>query len=212
MCAARNFPPANDTVQQISISYVNATLTLTPQGVIIAAGEQVSFVNSAGSQGAISITFNPNPPSPPTSPTMFNNISNLQPGSSQTQTAPNTNGSVNYTVTAGGNSFGPYAIQVGIGPLYIQISNNDCEPGIAAIPPRGMLLMYSTDSGSKASYNVLWPGSGAGPFTPPIQTAAGGMQNNVASAGSATVGQYSYTVSKPPLESPGGGKVIIRGT
>lgn len=211
MSAARNIPPMEDTVQIISITYANSTLTVSPQGIIIAPGEQVSFANSGSSQAPIGVTFSANPPGPPAGSTLFTNITNLQPGSTQPQTAPNSNGSVNYMVTAGATSYGPFAIQVGNGPLYIQVTNSNCLPDPAVIPPRGKLAMFSADSGND-SYNVNWTGTNGDPFTPPIQTAVSGMQNNVVSVGTPTLGQYTYKVTRAPIEGNGGGKVIVKGT
>jgi hypothetical protein len=204
MSAARNLPPLEDPVQDITITYANSTLTLSPQGVIIAKGEQVNFMNSQSSQAAINITFNPNPPGPPAGPTMFTNITNLQPGATNSQTAPSTDGSVNYTVTAGGKTYGPYAIQAGVGPLYVQVTNEkgqgNCLPDPAVIPLGGNLRMAETDH---HSYTVGWEG-GSNPFNPPLSTV--GSHQATASAG-----EYEYTVSEGPAEGGGGGKIIVTG-
>jgi hypothetical protein len=200
MSAARNLPPLEDPVKDISITYANSVLTVSPQGVIVAKGEQVNFANTASSQAAINITFNPNPPGPPPGPTPFTNITDLQPGESNSQTAPNSDGSVNYTVTAGGTTFGPYAIQVGNGPLYVQIDNGVNSPKKAVIPVGGTLRIVDT---ANNPWYVKWDG-GANPFTPPLTT----VGNHQATLGA---GEYDYKFSEggPLLGGGGGGGIIV---
>jgi plastocyanin len=210
MSAARHLP-MNEVVQTITI---DSTLTPTPQAVKVAPGTEIEFVNNSGD--TINITFNANPPGspPPNAQVLFNNTANIGPGESDTLTPLLSNGSTNYMVNVvGGSSYGPFAIQVGNGPLYVQVtydSTNNvamCDPGTVVIPVGGALQMINTDSNS---YNIGWGGI-TNPFNPALTT-VGGNQGNSIHQGTASAGTYTYTagkVSAGEVPGVGGGKVII---
>jgi hypothetical protein len=146
--AARVIPFEDSaTGQNISITATDAT----PEGCILTASQNsVTFTNNAGA--SISIAFNPTG--------IFTDINNLPVGqTSPAQTAP-ANGSVNYYVTVAGviEPNGPYAIQSGIGPMYVVVSgsvgNETCTPDPVAIPVGGTLQMNPALSTNK--YSVDW--------------------------------------------------------
>ena len=132
---------------------------------------------------------------------MFTDITDFAKGATDEQT-PEANGSVNYFIyEMDGTQHGPFAIQVGGGPLYIQVTAGRCLPDPAVIPVGGSLRMVSSDFDS---YNVGW-GRAANPFNPSLSTV--GMHNATAPAG-----EYNYSVSGcGPIEGNGGGKVIVTG-
>ena len=201
MAAARHIPRAQVT-QNINI---DSTFTPSPQAVKIAPGTEVNFNNNSGT--TINITFAPNPPGP----ALFSNTPNLGPGTIDGQMPQAANGSVNYYVNVvGGASYGPFAIQVGNGPLYIQATytNNAgyCTPDPAVIPVAGALQMVNTDN---HSYNVGWGGV-ANPFSPALTT-VGGQSGNIVHQSIAPAGTYTYSVTKVgPMLGSGGGKIIIK--
>src|ERR1700691_6119427 len=137
MAAARVFPMGEE-VQTISI---NSSFVASPQAIIYGIGTTVEFTNNSGV--AININFVPNPPGY----TLFTNVANLANGASNSQGPINTQGAANYYVNAGGTNYGPYAIQVGNGSLWIQVTDVNSVgqgvPGAAVIPAGGGLQMNS---------------------------------------------------------------------
>lgn len=216
MSAARAIPPVEELAQTITITYANNALTVSPSGAIVTLGEQVTFTNGS-TQTSITITFNPNPLGPPLGPgpTLFSNMT-LGPGAFQTQTAPNSDGSVNYNVTVNGAPYGPYVIQVGPnGSMVVQLSTSASgtvySPDHVAIP-----LRSATGSGGlsiqPSGFTIAWDTTD--PLSPGLQSSGGGSQvgPNILS------GNYGYSASpaSPPpadtrvLGGGTGGKVIIR--
>lgn len=196
MSAARVIP-MDQTEWPIAI---DSTFTATPQGITVQPGDQINFENN--SEVAVNIQFLPNPPGEAVYPSM--NVA-VGPKSSNGFTAPSYNASANYNIYVGATkqAGGPYAIQVGVGPLYIQVTYTDgegeCSPDPAVIPHGGNLRMVETDH---HSYSVGWKG-GKNPFNPPLATV--GSHQSTASAG-----QYEYTVSGGgPILGGGGGTIII---
>ncbi len=193
MSAARVIPMG----QSVSIT-IDDNFNATPQGVIVQPGDQVNFQNN--SDVCINIQFEPNPPGEAVYPNM-----NLAVGaqSSNGFTAPSYDASANYNIYVGTaeQPGGPYALQVGVGPLYIQVTyvngEGQCSPDPAVIPPGGKLRMVETDH---HSYSVGWKG-GKNPFNPPLAA--------VGSHKAASAGEYEYTVSEGPAEGGGGGTIII---
>jgi hypothetical protein len=182
MSAARNLPFV--APQPINI---DSTFTPTPQGVMIAVGQQVNFTVSAGVQVS-SIQFAPNPANT-TAP--FVNITTFP-----NQQTPHAPASVNYFIyDSNGFQHGPYSIQVGNGvPLVVSITDDGVityTPPVAAVPQRGSLLMMGDDD-----YAVNW-GTNGDPVTPALNIIySGGMQNNAIHTGAKPPNTYSYTV--PP--------------
>lgn len=208
--------PMEVVVQSITI---DNTYTATPKAVRIPplqAGQQVSFTNNSGT--SVLISFEPNPPGP----TMFVEIPNLANGATNTQT-PSVdvygNGAVNYYIyDANNNAHGPYAIEIGNGPLYVQVTWSQamgaglCTPDPAVVPYLGHLEVYSNDY----NYNVGWPTSFGDPFTPRLNSVAPGSANNSPVQETANFNLYKYTVTKNPPNPKegtgnGGGKVIVKG-
>ena len=204
MSAARNLPFV--AAQPINI---DSTFTPTPQGVIVAVGQQVNFTVNAGVAVA-SIQFAPNPAN---TSAPFTNITTFP--NSQAPTVP---GSVNYFIfDQNGFQYGPYCIQVGtVVPLVVTITESSGQvtyaPPVAAIPERGLLQMIGDNN-----YNVQW-GAKGDPVSPSLtQIFSGGMKNNAIHTGVSSPNQYAYTV--PPTGAKpreggfgggGGGKVIIQ--
>ncbi len=206
MATARVIPgqAANWT---ITFTYDGSTLTVTYPGLAVSPGDQVTFSNSSSSTAPIGITFvTPTlPPNvPPLSSPLFSNMT-LQVGGSQQQTAPqNVNASVNYNVSVGGVTVpgGPYAIQVGTGPLYVQITNSAASPQSVAIPEDGMLAMFSTD----VTYYLDWTSTG-NPFPRPIPglttvyLATSTNNPNIAYEDTVSGAIFKYTISTTPLHA-----------
>jgi len=216
MSAARAIPPMEEVVQTIIITYANNALTVSPSGPIVAGGELITFTNGS-TQGSITITFNPNPLGPPLGPgpTLFNNMT-LGPGASQTQTAPSSDGSVNYNVIVNGTSYGPYVIQVGPnGVMIVQLSTS--ASGTVYSPQDVAIPLHSATGGGglsiqPAGFNITWKTTD--PLSPTLPRSGGGSQSgpNVLS------GDYDYSAAPSNAPHPhqktlgggGGGRVIIR--
>jgi hypothetical protein len=213
MAAARHIP-RTEAVWPITFLYNGTTLTVSTPAIIIAPGDEVNFANSPSSTAAINITFAANPPGVinPPGPALFSNITGLQPGATDGLATPSgVNGSVNYKVTAGGQTFGPYAIQAGTGPLYVTINNSNSAPDPVLIPVGGTLKMYSTDGNT---YNPLtWTPSN--PFTTPapgLTQVNPGASNNLAYTDTPKL-SVPYTYNFPvqsPKEGLGTGKIHVQ--
>jgi plastocyanin len=213
MSAARHIPREQaDVTQTITIG---TNFTPTPQAVKVLTGTDIEFVNNSGQ--TINITFNPNPPGspPPNAQVLFTNTPNFGPGGSSILTPLLANGSTNYMVNVvGGASYGPFAIQVGNGPLYVQVTfdttENEvmCNPGTVVIPVGGALQMVNTDSNS---YSIGWGAGITNPFNPPL-IVVGGFQGNAIHQGLGVAATYNYSASKLDaggVPQAGGGKVIF---
>jgi|CZKY01.1.fsa_nt_gi hypothetical protein len=214
MATQRVIPIEEDTypAQEITIQLVNNNYVPTPQACKIYGSQQqsVTFINNSGA--TVNITFEPNP----ITPTVFNDILNLANNTSSGPWSPLVaDGTVNYFVNpAGGNSVQPYAIQVGIGPMKIQVVYDSalglakCTPDPVAIPYAGTLEM---DAGDSNSYSVTWKNN-IDPFAPtnPLTT----VDNTPHTEDVAALLTYTFSVQKTP-PSPkegtgrGGGKVIV---
>jgi len=202
--------PMTEVVHTINI---DSTFKASPKAIKIPVGDGVSFTNGSGA--SINIQFEPNPPGPQ----LCVNSGPIAPGSSYAQGPFNVDGSVNYYVYQGTTvKSGPYAIQVGSGPLYIQITysqaltNGQCTPDPVALPYGGTLQMISNDY----TYNVSWPGGD--PFTPPGLTTVylGAGNNSPHTEDLSAVLDYSYRVQKttPGITEGtgnGGGTVKVKG-
>ena len=209
MAAARVFP-MGETVQTITI---NSSFVASPQAIIYGLGTTVEFTNNSGV--AININFVPNPPGP----TLFTNIANLANGASSSQGPINVTGSANYHVNAASTNYGPYAIQVGNGSLWVQVTGlngvGQCVPAVAVIPVEGGLQMNSAD----VTYDVDWEGLSGDPFSPTLENVYKGMSSNVMhTAKPGATGSFTYTVATQPPSKPrlsgvpgsGGGTVKIQ--
>jgi len=138
--------------------------------------------------------------------------------------APDYDAAANYYIyvgTVNQNPNDPYAIQVGNGPLYVQVTwspslgAGQTNPDPVAIPPQGNLQMYSADT---TSYNVTWPNTGD-PFTLPqnLTQVVPVVANNLNYTATSGVATYKFTLLK---KSPsrtlgsgnGGGTVKVKNT
>src|SRR5215470_2583147 len=97
---------------------INSNFDANPAGVQIAASQPVRFTNNSAS--TISINFANTAIS---NQQVFSNITNLGPGLSVIASPLVTGVTVNYEVWYGLENFGPFAIEVGTGPLQISVTN-----------------------------------------------------------------------------------------
>lgn len=205
MAAVRHIPRPEAAALTITFVWNGSTLANSNPAEIVDVGSDVTFANSSSSVAAITINFAPNPPgvSNPPGARLFTQTSITIPAGQNSGALPlpaNTNGAVNYTVTVNGNQEGgPYAIQAGTGPLYVQITNFTPNPGEATVPStvsssqQGMLEMYSTD---QPYYSIKWPAFN--PF-PGLTTAyISGSSSNKAYAQSGPSTTYTYEIPDPP--------------
>jgi len=208
--ATERIIPMRDGATNQNIS-INTSFAATPRACIILSTQAITFTNGSGSP--VSIQFVPNPINP--SQPIFNNISNLPggPSPSQPQTPNNLNngnGSVNYYIVAGGVPYGPYAIQIGNGPLQVLISmsggNITCTPNPSVIPTYNSALgiagtIEMVPDNVINNYAIGWPGGD--PFTPPLTSPD--SQPHADGPGT-TITDYDFTVStRSPREGVGGG-------
>jgi hypothetical protein len=130
------------------------------------------------------------------------------------------NGSVNARIfISGDGGFGSFAIQVGVGPMQIQVKydavlrKGQCTPDPVLVPVNGLLQIQSADS---AAYSVRWvPGVQDGPFTPQIKSipSLGSAQGSAP----ALPLDYTYTVTRiggveGDIFMNGGGTIKVKNT
>jgi len=211
MATQRITPIDEDFAQAQNIS-ITPAFQASPRACIILASQSVTFTNGSGSP--VSITFVPNSVNPQLK--IFNDIPNLQSGPAPSQPqAPNaTNGSVNYYVNANGNSYGPFGIQVGNGPMvvYLTLSGSTitCTPNPVAVPPYSSSLgiagtLEFVPDNINNNYSIAWPGGD--PFTPPI-TAPDSQPHS--DNPTSLPNDYGYTVTTPSPEEGGGGGGTVK--
>jgi hypothetical protein len=204
MATARVIDHEAFTAQNITIS---GTGLATPGAVAVANGQQVTFTNNSGSQ--INIVFVPDPVH--TGVSVFNNVNGLSPTSpnnTNTQTPQVNDRTVNYNVVIGGNTYGPYAIQVGSGPIYVSVTGSNTTPSLVVIPTNGWVEFVATDS----NYTVSWQASTGDPFYPPVTTIGVGLPNNVPHQVRLANNSFPYTLGAGLAAAAGGGTVKVRGT
>lgn len=215
MAAARHIP-MTETVWTITI---DPTFTPSWKGLKVQQGDTVNFQNNSGVD--ISIQFAPNSPGPALSPINPLPVPN---NSSNGFTAPNYDAAANYHIyvgTTNENPDNPHAIQVGNGPLYVQVTwsqslgEGQTNPDPVAIPAQGNLQMFSTDT---TSYTVSWPNTGD-PFTQPqpLTDVVPGVANNLNYTATSNIAIYKYALKKktpsPHLGTgSGGGTVKVKNT
>jgi hypothetical protein len=176
----------------------------SPQGCTVPPNGSVNFTNNSGATITVTVT-----------PASIFNIGTftLPAGESQLLTAQVASGSVTYCIN--NNVQQPYAIQVGSGPMVVQIaggSSTTYTPQFTAIVTSGALQMNGDQK-----YSIVW--AGGQPVTPAnLTTVFQGMSNNAVHTGLATAGQFSYNASPSGITAKmggvgggGGGKIIIRG-
>lgn len=200
--------PMTETTWTVTI---DNTFTPSRKAFIVALGDQVDFVNNSGA--SITIQFEPNPPGPVVSADL-----SAPNGATAGFVAPNTNASANYYIYSGGvQESGPYAIQVGTGPLYVQVSYStvhlagQCTPDPIALPYGGALEMISNDY----NYTVTWPNGD--PFQGLNSIGVGAPNNSPHTEKLSALLDYRYRVTKTAQgikegTGNGGGTVKVRGT
>ena len=175
------------------------------QGLLVSYQDTITFYNNYPQ--AVTIKFAPNLPGL----SVWGNDIVIPNGTHSGFTAPNYDCAANYSVyiNAAPMPGGPYAIQVGNGRMFINITNNYSSPDPVVIPLQGNIEMYSSDN----SYQINWPGcpNTGGPFSTVLNQVVPGVQNNTAHQESlGLVQNYSYTIPSPgPALGNGGGKVRI---
>jgi hypothetical protein len=217
MSAARVIRP--EDVPALNITITSSGVASPNQAVIISSGQGVVFTNSSGS--TVSIVFETDAEDP--SVVLFSNVNGLSPTApnntnSQTPNSQYPNRTVNYYITGiGPQPLGPYAIQVGAGPMYVSVTydtplnEGDCTPGTVAIPLRGTIEMISTDY----HYKINWNASNGNPFPglADIYTLSNPLTR--AYTNSLPIGPYGYTVQKVGMITDntghGGGTVRVGG-
>jgi len=197
MSAARANPiPVNEWKIVIEDGFAPSS-----QGIIISPGDTVLFVNNT--RYPVNIVFDPTSQPEP----MFSDTPVIPPGESYVATtSPDLDGSEMYRVYSGGvkQNGGPYVIQVGRGPLYIEVTHGITAPDPAVIPAGGTLRIIDS---ANHSYTVIdWKKSGnscPNPFNPPLAA----VGNHEVTAGT---GEYSYTLSScNPIVGDGGGTIKV---
>jgi hypothetical protein len=130
----------------------------------IANYDSIEFQNNAPFPVAITFTT--------TSGTVFNNIASIPAsgGRSTPQQAQKSNVTVNYTITNLNNPIqvqGPYGIEVGTGPMQINIQGGQPNPKTISIPSGGQIQFDNLDN---VAYNVSWnPANSFNPNVYPVQ-------------------------------------------
>jgi hypothetical protein len=164
----------------------------------IANYDSIEFQNNAPFPVAITFTT--------TSGTVFNNIASIPAsgGRSTPQQAQKSNVTVNYTITNLNNPIqvqGPYGIEVGTGPMQINIQGGQPKPTTISIPPGGQIQFDNLDS---VAYNVSWtPPSSFNPNVNPIQQGMNAVQTGPSGNQAQTV-TYTY----PTLDGTNGGGTV----
>ena len=195
MATARVFNAADQPVN------VNPQGEANPAGCQIQDGQNVTFTNSSNSP--ISILFAQTAIS---KQTVFDDINNLAPGANYTEAPRASDITVNYKVSMGGQIKGPFAIEVGAGPLEISVTGTNPTPGDGVIPPNGEIQFTATDY----KCNVSWPDGD--PFRPPLDYAFVGQPSNPVGQEHGSSGKtlhYEVTRSTDLNPVDGGGTIKV---
>src|SRR5215469_8150854 len=180
MATARVFTAADQPVN------INPQGQANPAGCQIQDGQNVTFTNNSSSP--ISILFDQTAIS---NQTVFDDINSLAPGSNYTEAPLVPNITVNYNVSMGGRTTGPFAIEVGTGPLEISITATNPTPSVGVIPPNGEIQFTATDF----KCDVSWPDGD--PFQPHLDHALVGQPNNPVGQENGSSGKkYNYEVTR----------------
>ena len=204
MAVARYLTDPEPQPQRININAQGAD----PAGVLIDDSQPVQF-NNNNSGSAISITF---ARTAVTNEQVFADIPNIAAGGSFTESPLLQDKAVNYSVTIGQNTYGPFAIQVGSGAFQINGTGGDPNPMVAVIPPNGNVQFASTDQ----DWPINWK-NGNDPFIPVLTEVYVGLANNLVGneqGGSAKNFPYTLGTSAPPakshrVETGGGGTIKV---
>jgi len=208
MSAARHIPITAAVTHDVTI---DATYTPSPKYVVAGYGDTIWFRNNSSIQLVVQCGVNP----PGGSVQVGGNLTVPTTPIGASFVAPNSDGATNYYIYQSGNPTplsGPWAIQVGNGPIYVTVNGGLTAPDPVAVPPGGnpggKLEIYATDNNN---YTIAWPGGD--PFTPAVGSVVPGMQNNSVQTVNNTgaVKDYNYTVRQSGsfTEGNGGGKVKV---
>ncbi len=162
MATARVFTAADQPVN------INPQGQANPAGCLIENGQNVTFTNNSGS--TISILFAQTAIS---KKKVFDDINNLAPGSNHTEAPLVRDITVNYNVSMDGKPpYGPFAIEVGAGPLEISVTGTNPTPDMATIPRNGEIQFNATDY----KCDITW--LDGDPLDPQLNSVFVGQSNN----------------------------------
>src|SRR6266478_1112532 len=177
MATARVFTAPDQSIN------INQQGQANPSAVQISHDQNVKFSNHSGS--TISIVFAQTAIS---HKRVFNDIDDLPTGTNHSE-GPLVSGiTVNYNVIMNGEIEGPFAIEVGTGPLEISVTGGAPTPLNGAIPPNGEIQFNSTDD----QYPIAWPHGD--PFTPALNFVYVGPANNEVGKENGRLGDFGYTL------------------
>jgi hypothetical protein len=213
MAAAPNLPVPENALPNIT---VDNTYTPTPQGIVVGQGDPVTFYNNSGVD--ILIEFQTNVLDGQNQTPVYAPMNlPVSDGDSNGFTAPNANCAANYyiynaDVTPPAVLSGPFVIQVGSGPMYVNVtqSNNVLvfTPDAVAVPlgnaASGAGYLEINSEIPNTVVPIYW--ATTDPFNPGI-TESGPPQP--VQTGTAP-GEYDYSNTPSPVGLTGGGKVIIQ--
>ena len=211
MAAAPNLPLSESITWDITI---DDTYTPSRQGIVVSQGDQINFENESGVD--IIIAFQTNGNGQAVYPAMNLSVPN---NGSNGFAAPNANCAANYyiynsDVTPPALLSGPFAIQVGTGPMFVTVGGSVTNPtynpetvavplGTSLPPGTGNLQMNTATT----TFGITWKNNND-PFTPPI-TQTDGSAHGVAQT--SALSTYTYYAGPSPVQNPAGGTVIVRG-
>jgi hypothetical protein len=191
MAVARYLDPEPQVQPQLV--NINSQGMASPAGVSIANGQPVQFNNNSGT--TISITFANTAVS---NQRVFNDIASLGPGQSTTESPLINDKTVNYTLSIGTN--GPFAIEVGVGPMEISVTSELPNPLVAVIPPNGEVQFTATDN----QCDIHWENNND-PFNPPLNTVYVGQSNNqIGQEQGNSAANFGYTLGDIVADEAGG--------
>jgi len=195
MATARVYTAADQPVN------INPQGQANPAGCLIENGQNVTFTNNSGS--TISILFDQTAIS---KQKVFNDINNLAPGSNYTEAPLVSDKTVNYNVSMNGQTRGPFAIEVGAGPLEISVTGTEPTPKIANVPRNGEIQFTATDF----QCDILW--RNGDPFNPQLKNVFVGQSNNpVGHERGNVVKDFDYELTRSSQVNPvdGGGTIKV---
>ncbi len=196
MATARVFTAADQPVN------INPQGQANPAGCLIENGQNVTFTNNSGS--TISILFAQTAIS---KQTVFNDINNLAPGSNYTEAPLVPKITVNYNVSMDGKApYGPFAIEVGAGPLEISVTDTNPTPKSATVPRNGEIQFNATDY----KCDITW--LDGDPLDPQLNSVFVGQSNNpVVHEHGNVVKDFRYELTKSSQLNPvdGGGTIKV---
>jgi hypothetical protein len=185
----------DDALWDLTINATGQMPTSPSPDVQIGNNDTIEFTNNAGFPVMIHFTTS--------SGVVFNNVPNLGVGATSTAQSPQqSNVTVNYTITNLNNQqvSSPYGIEVGVGPLRINITGAQPMPKVISIPAGGQ-IQFNSD----AKYDIAWTPPNV--FNPNPNQVAAGMNPPQTEIGS-SINSASYTLKTPTLIQ-GGGTVKI---